>query len=209
MELHLTRWGTTRTVLVASAPNAPPTPLYHIHTPGAFSRKNTTICRIHPSIAHDPRYKLTSDRWGEIVDHKELGPGLDEIARIEWHSWSSSKLVYGGEILKMNKFMPRGGLLWTDRTFVGPDGLSYTWHTGMHLTLKVKKDGEKYEVAKYHEGITSKPYIEVLPAGMHILDLIVITWVFAATEKKDEEQSSAAAQAAHGAQMTQTAADLS
>jgi hypothetical protein len=33
-----------------------------------------------------------------------------ELARIHWHHWHSSELVYNGQILKLSEFMPQTGL---------------------------------------------------------------------------------------------------
>ncbi|TCD64775.1 hypothetical protein EIP91_003635 [Steccherinum ochraceum] len=203
MELHLTSSEPYHTVLVAqslksSGSQREPTPMYHIHSPHHFNRKSTKISRIDPSVAHDASYNFKGKKRSDIKDCEEYGSGVNEMARITWNTLSSSRIVFEGKILEVDQFMPRSGFLWCNRTFQGPDGLTYVWHNGSHLSLSVMRDGQKVEVVRFHEPFSfrKKPYLIVQEEAMHILDLVVATWVFVATRKQEDERTSAAVAAA-------------
>ena len=104
-------------------------PLYTISTPRKWSGRTTTIMK----------YMLGDD--GRPTDENM------ELARIRWHHFGSSQLIYDGQILDFNVFMPYNGLArryvrvvepvcrnitWRCRvrTFVGSDGKSYRWRLG-------------------------------------------------------------------------------
>lgn len=62
------------------------------------------------------------------------------------------------------------------------------------------KDGSEIEVARFHDtsGIFKPrlPYLEISQEGMHIVDLIVITWVYVGIRKREEETAVASTTAA-------------
>ncbi|TCD66887.1 hypothetical protein EIP91_000787 [Steccherinum ochraceum] len=198
MELHLSRDNTTHTVLLAasgdSASFSDATPLYHIYTPTPLlARETTTVSRINRSGADALSYKL-STHSSNIRSSAEYNGAVEPFASINWRK---SRVTCNSEELKIR----RGGFLWIDRTFLGQDGLSYTWHKGMQLTLSVAQNGGKIELARYHDSFFTmkKPWLEILPEGMHMLDLIVTSWVVAATRKSSGRGNGAVASATAGA----------
>ena len=100
MQLQLSRNSTTNTVL--SIPDGG-RPLYHIHTPGPILRKTSTIYKIP---------ETNTQRYEEVENGKmtNVAPAPEEeIARIHWHMFHSSKLVWDGKVLEIKKFLESQG----------------------------------------------------------------------------------------------------
>ena len=89
MELTLSHNSILNTDLSASDGR----PLYSISTPKKWTRRTTTITR----------YSLDED--GHATE------ASTELARIHWHYFGSSRLVYDGKIVDLDKFLPYEGLL--------------------------------------------------------------------------------------------------
>lgn len=91
MQLQLTKDETTRTVLRIPEGR----PLYHIHTPGIWSRKTTTIYKIPENNAQ--RYL---DVEAKHMTKVEPLPE-EEIARIHWHAIHNTRLIWEGKACDM------------------------------------------------------------------------------------------------------------
>ncbi|THH26997.1 hypothetical protein EUX98_g7191 [Antrodiella citrinella] len=207
MEFHLSR-NSTSTVVLSSTPlrssSASTTtlvdalPVYHIYSPGQLTRNTTYISHISSDIAVKPEHKFKSARKGDIKDAASYGEGgVVEFARLNWRTFRSTRLVYNMQITDLDQFLTGSDLIGSARTFVGPDGLSYSWHMGMTtslLTLKAAVPAETAPktIAKFYPqsavGAGRNPYLEVQPEGMHMLDIIVITWVFVETRRRELEK---------------------
>ncbi|KDQ59873.1 hypothetical protein JAAARDRAFT_56805 [Jaapia argillacea MUCL 33604] len=158
-----TRGSPLRTVLLDSQEQ----PVYKIETPFKWHGPTTTISRYSGSYA---------DQYDE------------EIARIHWHCFTTSFLVFDGRIVSISKFLKRAGLL--NRKFQAPDGREFKWiATGLRSMKLVLNDGTKTLVAKMTDGwlFTSnrKSRIEIFPAGQSIIDLIIITYVYVNKIRRD------------------------
>lgn len=115
-----------------------------------------------------------------------------ELARIHWHYFGSSRLIYEGKILELNSFMPYSVLLRSIRRFTGPDGRQYKWNLGFFTSqLELEEvSGSSTVVAKMRQRNVihgTKPALEIEPDVMPILDLVVVTWVFAEQRRRDIE----------------------
>ncbi|KAG6330515.1 hypothetical protein ID866_8575 [Astraeus odoratus] len=134
--------------------------LYTISTPGIFGRKTT------------------------IRKHGHKGEG-DVIGVITWHAFKNTRIwlqatdceVDAKSLLKQKVFSESG-------TFTGPDGQTYKWKLrATNCSLKAVDSG--VELARYHGrnfGIMSPshaPYLEVSSSAAHMLDYIVITFIYA------------------------------
>jgi len=88
--------------------------------------------------------------------------------------------------------MPRSGFLGTNRTLTRPDGRSYTWHSsnGTYLTVSAPATS-RLEVARFHQswGFDKHPYLSITQEEMHIVDMIVLTWVSIAMKIADDYYS--------------------
>jgi len=167
------------------------TPVYHIYTPNTFRRNTTTISHISPCVAQNESLKFKSKRKRDVKECTRYEEGVDEIARIYWRMMGPSRIVYKGQIIEVDKFMPVGGFMWWYRTFQGPDGRSYTWRTGDITTHLFVNDGKtKTEIARFHQPMLgalskTKARLEIKPEGMHMVELIVLTWVFVEKRRRD------------------------
>jgi len=152
--------------------------LYKIETPGTdvvLPGKLTTIRRI----------VLNETDSASKVDMQDT---YCELAVIEWHLTESSKLRYNGKEVDISEFMPAEGslgLVGRPRVFQAPDGVSYKWSLGMvEVPVLTTNDGSNITIAQFHRqhfGIIGKARpagLEILAGGEHILDLIVITFVY-------------------------------
>jgi len=97
--------------------------------------------------------------------------------------------------------------------FTGPDGVQYRWALGAfgmnypkvsvflvsplssalnHVVKLVTADEKKTVVAEFHRAHyftkKQKARLEVQPAGMNILDYIVLTFVFAENKRREREE---------------------
>ncbi|THH32335.1 hypothetical protein EUX98_g1830 [Antrodiella citrinella] len=189
MELHLARDDFTRTILHTGGDAK--TPLYHINTPSTLTNRVVTISRILSAAADQP--EMRSGKESDIKAAAE-SKGIEEVARIEWRDWhSSSNLIFEGLERRVNDFMPTSGMLGVNRTFTGPDGLSYNWHDGRYLYIN-RIDNPKFEIARFHQpwSFRKKPYLTIAPEGMHMVDLIVVTWLYVATRTREQSIAVAA-----------------
>jgi len=127
----------------------------------------------------------------------ELPKADDEIGRIRWKCFSSDGFDFGGKVATQKEFLPKCGKMKNSFKFTGPDGVEYRWALGamgMNYPRLVTTDGKKTEIAKFHRASCfprkRKARLEVQPAGMGMLDHIVLTFVYA--EQKRRERESAA-----------------
>ncbi|KAI6109087.1 hypothetical protein EDD16DRAFT_1710556 [Pisolithus croceorrhizus] len=150
--------------------------LYTISTSGCFNSKTT------------------------ITKHGQCGDD-DIIGVITWHTFEDTTLwlkATGSEVAA--KSLLQSKLFSSNRTFTAPDGKTYVWNIRKtNCTLKVK--GTNLQLVKYHKrnmGIMSPshpPYLEISPSVYHILDVLLVTFIYAEKMSKKEEQARAAAAA--------------
>ncbi|KAI9567866.1 hypothetical protein HD554DRAFT_2104178 [Boletus coccyginus] len=119
---------------------------------------------------------------------------IEVMGRINWRYFGSSIFTIGGTRLESNAFLPRHGFFGTKRTFTGPDGHHYRWdmHT-RDVTLSLD-DASQTEIARYHRatlGIIGKrrsAYLEIAPQAEHMLDLVILTFIYVEKLRMDKEK---------------------
>lgn len=89
MELTLSHNSPTNTDL--STPDG--RVLYSISTPHRWTRRTTTMSK-------------------HTLSHGGLWPtgGSQELARINWHSWRNSRLIFNGQMTDFDTFLPKNGI---------------------------------------------------------------------------------------------------
>ncbi|KAK7677080.1 hypothetical protein QCA50_019978 [Cerrena zonata] len=186
MQLELTRNSTTSTVLRIPDGRA----VYHIKTPGLFTRKTTTIYKIP---------EMKSQRYQDAKKMHDVEPNPEEeIARIHWHNVQNSRLIWEGRAYDVQDILKSKHAWFEKKHFTGPDGKNYRWSISSG-TAKVKiDDGSKpapVVVNTYQGNIFKRkqPALEVDDSVTFMLDLIVITWVYMETKRRDAEAAAAAA----------------
>jgi len=173
MRLVFTKDSPLNTTLVDEASGLV---MYEIETERGFMNKTTVI------------RKPFTNRRGRPVPHTST-----EVARIRWKTWSSDRIVYYGCDMKRGEFMPKAGLF-SDSFVIKMNGASYRWTTGSSgddLPKLVTNNRKKKQVAGLHKAPhrffrRRRAYLEVAPAGLTVLDQIVVSLVY--VEKKRREK---------------------
>ncbi|KAF7980163.1 hypothetical protein HWV62_39627 [Athelia sp. TMB] len=155
--------------------------LYKISTPGTdllLPGKTTTIAKVLPGDIADP----------ETPNEVDMQDRLTEVAAIKWQLKDSSVLSYDGQEVDIKEFMPAAGtmtLVGRPRTFRGPDDVCYKWSFGaLEVPVLTREDDATKVIARFRRqqfgiiGKASKASLEISPAGEHMRDLIVITFVY-------------------------------
>ncbi|KAF9784308.1 hypothetical protein BJ322DRAFT_1109031 [Thelephora terrestris] len=154
---------------------------------------------------------------GEFEAVNELPETSDEIARVYWRWFSADKIVFQGKITSRDVFLPKCGkmkgrglhalhhpLFWKSESFfsyftrsyafTGPDGVQYRLAMGafgMNYSKLVTADDKRTLIAEFHRAHhftkKQKARLEVQPAGMDMLDHIVLTFVFAEQKRRERE----------------------
>ncbi|KAI0070437.1 hypothetical protein K474DRAFT_797699 [Panus rudis PR-1116 ss-1] len=169
MKFHLSRNSTLNTLLSRVSDSGDPedlAPMYYVHT--SSGRKTSYIYKIAPDAAG--KFKGRKDLSEEELKDQE------EIARIHWHRHISSTLVYNGRRVDFNDYMPSKGVLQLTRSFKGPDGHTYEWHTGYTTPYLVRLDENSKPSARIVDfqqdnkftGV-KHAYLEIHPEGEHML----------------------------------------
>ncbi|EIW78350.1 hypothetical protein CONPUDRAFT_60452, partial [Coniophora puteana RWD-64-598 SS2] len=144
--------------------------LYKCETPSTAGHKTTRIYKIAPNADAD-----------DMRDRFVL------FTEIEWHVLAPSRFRFDGKEVTAKEYMhgPKIGIGW-HRCFTGPDGKPYRWEAEIKawickLTLD---DGMKTLIAKSQrsgKGVIGKAQhagLEVLEEGHHMLDTVVLTFVY-------------------------------
>ncbi|KAK0421530.1 hypothetical protein EV421DRAFT_1727059 [Armillaria borealis] len=165
--------------------------IYKVSTPHKFSgRVTTTVSRIVPSDYEPPRVEDN-----EEVDFKDR---FAPLGYIDWKTFVSSVMRYNGTEVKATKYLKKQGWGWygRNRVFKGPDGKEYKWILRASPKL-VLNDGSETLIAKFHTrnyGLFSpakaRPaYLEILPEGEHMVDVIFFTFIYVEKIRKEEERA--------------------
>ncbi|KAH7911072.1 hypothetical protein BJ138DRAFT_1151493 [Hygrophoropsis aurantiaca] len=147
--------------------------VYTTNTPGKMGSRTTTLSKIKPS-----------EKKGEMRDDFET------IAEIEWHFFASSIFRMNGKELRTKEFIPSGGLQGRRRTFTGPDGKSYKWVLNFTSVTLELADGSQTNLASFQRISTfggSGAVLEVSPLVSHMLDLVILTFIYVEKLRRDKE----------------------
>jgi len=119
------------------------------------------------------------------------------MAQIDFHVISPSKIkLAGSEFTSKNYFRKEGwGIYGRHRAFTGPDNRQYKWLLKATVPKLILNDGSKSTVAKFHHkklGIVggSRPAcLEIFPIGEHMVDTILVTFIYVEKKRKDRERA--------------------
>ncbi|KAG2070042.1 hypothetical protein BDR04DRAFT_658586 [Suillus decipiens] len=157
--------------------------IYKISTPFRLvGVRTTTIRKIKPNDSDDLYY--THDQFYVLGE-------------IEWHKSASSKFRSGGTEVETNDFIQKRGLLGRKHVFIGPDKCSYRWDLKSKVVVLSRDDASRMEVARLHTatlGIMGRKrkamWLEVSPEVAHMMDTIIITFIYVEKLRKDIETAS-------------------
>ncbi|KAG9315541.1 hypothetical protein JVU11DRAFT_3161 [Chiua virens] len=130
-------------------------------------------------------FKLGSARTTTIrkvipnEDPTDMRDQFEVMGKIEWRFTGSSTFHFQGNKMQSGEFLPRHGI--RGRIESSFPQLS-------------RDDGSKTEVARYHRGSLGivgpkqKPYLDIDPSVMGMLDLIIFTFVYVEKLRMDKER---------------------
>ncbi|ESK83750.1 hypothetical protein Moror_2091 [Moniliophthora roreri MCA 2997] len=127
-----------------------------------------------------------------------LSSGFEYLAQIDWRFFASSKFRFGngGEITAKEFFKKEGwGPYGRHRVFIAKDGREYRWNLGLVRSELFLKDSAKTPVAKFHRkssrvvGKSRPAYLEIFPAGEHMVDEIFVTFIYIEKLRKEKERA--------------------
>ncbi|KAI5989972.1 hypothetical protein EDD15DRAFT_2283066 [Pisolithus albus] len=153
--------------------------LYKTSTPLRFGVRTTTLYKVVPNADPD-----------DMQDH------LKAIGEIEWHAMGPSILRLHGQEMTTDTFIPRHGIRGRKRTFKGPDGFPYRWDMDFKFVRLSRNDATRQELARFHRrrlgiiGSKRDPFLDVDPSLMHMLDMVVLTFVYVEKLRMDKERRS-------------------
>ncbi|KAG1743947.1 hypothetical protein EDD22DRAFT_919937 [Suillus occidentalis] len=113
----------------------------------------------------------------------------------EWNSWSSSLFRFNGTEVEAENFISMGGYINKKFVFTGPDGRSYRWDLQHKLVLS-RNETLRTEVARYHRatlgiiGRKREATLEVSPGVVHMMDTIIITFIYVEKLRRETERRS-------------------
>ncbi|KAL4080488.1 hypothetical protein J3A83DRAFT_13079 [Scleroderma citrinum] len=153
--------------------------LYKTSTPFRFGIRTTTLYKVVPNESPE-----------DMLDNFEV------IGEIVWHWIGPSTMRLHGEEMKTNQFIPRQGIWGTKRTFTGPDGRSYKWDMDFSIVRLSRNDDQtEQELARSHRrhyglvGSKRDPYLEVHPDLGHMLDMVILTFIYVDKLRMDNENA--------------------
>ncbi|KAL0570908.1 hypothetical protein V5O48_011048 [Marasmius crinis-equi] len=157
----------------------------------------------------DPGKNIDANQ--EELEHEELpalSPGSSSrqtshrfiyLAQIDWRYFSSSKFRFGDglEVTAKSFFRKEGwGPYGRHRVFTAKDGKEYKWLLHWWNSELITNDENKIKVAKFTQkglGIIGKShpgFLEIFPAGEHMVDEIFMTFVYIERLRKEKENAS-------------------
>ncbi|KAK7442479.1 hypothetical protein VKT23_016076 [Stygiomarasmius scandens] len=123
---------------------------------------------------------------------------FEYIAQIDWKIFKGAKfrLGDGKEVLSKDFFRKDSwGRYGRHQVFTASDGVEYKWILGTRVPSLRTNDADKTPVACFHRrklGIFSKSepaYLEIYPAGEHLVNEIFITFIYIERTRKKKERA--------------------
>ncbi|KIJ25588.1 hypothetical protein M422DRAFT_38623, partial [Sphaerobolus stellatus SS14] len=115
------------------------------------------------------------------------------LADIHWEplSFHSPKLHYRGQELRVSEYLVKDGLLRKARTFIAGDGIQYKWKYDSlkKFTLHDSSRNLIVESHKNHQDDAEDYDIDVRPAGMSILDDIIVSFVIMRHQEMEHKRT--------------------
>ncbi|KAG2077835.1 hypothetical protein BDR04DRAFT_1064671, partial [Suillus decipiens] len=145
--------------------------IYRTYTPYRLIGRTTTIYKIRPNISQ-----------------------FNVLGEIEWHKFASSKFRSGGMEVETKAFIPKRGLWGRTRVFIGPDRRPYRWDLKSRVVVLSRDDGFRMEVARFHRatlgirGRKRKAMLEVSPEVAHMMDTVIMTFIYVEKLRRDKEE---------------------
>ncbi|KAG9309827.1 hypothetical protein JVU11DRAFT_10206 [Chiua virens] len=149
-------------------------------------------------------YTITTPRgWKQVTTitkwrkgkgkRSSRAPEPEILCIIEWHRVKKTRFWFGMRVVDADTILYRRPYSW-GRYFRGPDGRTYKWKLGYrYCWLKNDKRHGRSHLVKFHRqnlGIRKPfhpPYLEVAEEVSHMLDHIVLTYIYVERIRRDVE----------------------
>ncbi|KAI5991709.1 hypothetical protein F5J12DRAFT_861540 [Pisolithus orientalis] len=154
--------------------------LYKTSTPFSIGTRTTTFYKVVPNSDPD-----------DMQDH------LEAIGEIEWNLMGSSVMRLHGQEMMTDTFIPWHGITGRKHTFMGPDGFSYRWD----MDFRVVRVCAGLNIFPHFLALTGfgtqflgiigprrDPSLDVDPSLMHMLDIVILTFVYVEKLRMDKEK---------------------
>ncbi|KAG1850830.1 hypothetical protein DFJ58DRAFT_887049 [Suillus subalutaceus] len=160
--------------------------------------RNTVITNEQGQIIYktETPFKLFGVRTTTIQKIKPNDDQVDVLGEIEWHIFASSKFRYDGTEVETKVFIPKRGILGRKRVCIGPDSRPYRWDLKCKVVVLSRDDASRTEVARFHRatlgiiGRKRKAMLEVSPEVAHMMDTVIMTFIYVEKLRKDKENAS-------------------
>ncbi|KAL0947775.1 hypothetical protein HGRIS_013851 [Hohenbuehelia grisea] len=163
-------------------------PTYKVQTPfKLFGDKKTTISR----VAHTHSISSGDGKKAQKDDERYI-----QIAEIDWKAdVSQSTFKYREKEMAIGDYFNKYKQGWRgkDRIFNGPDGQDYRWRISASNAELTAQDPSRTPIARYEPeqpnlvSKTKKATLEIYPEGEHMVDTIVVSFVYMEKIRKDRE----------------------
>ncbi|KDQ54825.1 hypothetical protein JAAARDRAFT_196223 [Jaapia argillacea MUCL 33604] len=150
-----------------------------------------------------PQYKISTPRpdlSATTTVARYTNGYEEESAKIEWHSTRDTRLFYQGRIVNTKDFFKPSGFFRTrvgrDTKFKAPDGREYKWSTHRRGMDLIQRDQPTNVLASFKEqsinlfSPSSNAYLDIYPAGQHMIDLIITTFVYVEHTRREGDRRS-------------------
>ncbi|KIJ92579.1 hypothetical protein K443DRAFT_685168 [Laccaria amethystina LaAM-08-1] len=131
------------------------------------------------------------------ASEEDLQDRFAPLGEVEYKQFTPSRIRYGGEELLTSEYFRKTkgwGDLGKGRVFTAPDGKEYTWKLGIRVPELVTKEERPVAVCRRGRiGVVREarpPSLEILPDGEHMIDLIVVTFVYTEKLRTDRDDQS-------------------
>jgi len=156
-----------------------------------YLRDNDPTRTLLITASGEELYKIETHSWDRgtsivIRFERNAGGGLIalEVGKIEPLQPMGTRLLFhaGPKSLVLSAHMNQE-VVDNSWAFVGPDGRPYKWLLALRKPVLLLNDNSLTPIARYRRaklGIVSRPrraFLEILPAGVNIVDLVVVTFV--------------------------------
>ncbi|KAJ7354658.1 hypothetical protein DFH08DRAFT_1077317 [Mycena albidolilacea] len=168
---------------------------YKVRSPIQLQELTSTITRRIDSDI--PRRNSGPSEQGDDASTDSGRFGL--LAELSWYMRGPSVMRVGGKDIDPATFFRKAQVKWysfPDRIFTAQDGKEYRWCGGASYTKLTLNDGSDTVVAEYkHSSIgllfkARDPCLEIFPPFEHMIDEIMITFIFMERLRKSRDEGS-------------------
>ncbi|KAG6819714.1 hypothetical protein H0H93_009330 [Arthromyces matolae] len=166
--------------------------LYKVETPFVFGAQVSTVtCVVPNDIPHASDGKVEPSMQDRFA----------YMGKVEHNLVSSSVIHFGGNAYQTKDYLRKDGwgVYGRNRVFTAADGREYKWLSRSSSSKLITNDASKTLVAKFHRrsyGIIGKAHpasLEIFQEGEHMIQEILMTFIYIEKIRQDSENATAAA----------------